>query len=70
MRSAGATSIFAGVPEGNRAGFWAGNGGSLGYIDLDERLAIGYTPNRWITGRHETDRNRRIVEAVYASLES
>ena len=30
-----------------------GNGGSLAFIDLDARMAIGFVPNRWITGPYE-----------------
>jgi hypothetical protein len=48
--------------------WWAGNGGSMSYVDLDARMAIGFTPNRWISGPHEQTRSRAIVQAAYASL--
>jgi CubicO group peptidase (beta-lactamase class C family) len=62
------TSFFPGVAEGARAGWWAGNGGSLSFIDLDARMALGFTPNRWISGPHEQDRSRALVRAAYESL--
>ncbi|NTU79058.1 MAG: beta-lactamase family protein [Chloroflexales bacterium] len=62
------TAYLPGVPAGARAGWWAGNGGSMSYIDLDARMAIGYTPNRWISGPHEQDRSRRVIQAAYESL--
>jgi CubicO group peptidase (beta-lactamase class C family) len=62
------TSIFEGVPQDRRSGWWAGNGGSMSFVDLDARMAVGYVPNRWISGPHETDRGRAIVRAAYQSL--
>jgi len=63
------TVLFDGVPDGARAGWWGGNGGSMAFIDLDRRMAIGFVPNRWISGPHETDRARSIVQAAYQSLD-
>jgi hypothetical protein len=40
-------AMFLGTPPAVRAACWAGNGGSLSFIDLDAR-AIGHVPNRWI----------------------
>jgi hypothetical protein len=57
-----------GVPEHARAGWWAGNGGSMSFVDLDARMSIGYVPNRWIAGRFETDRARNVIRAAYQSL--
>jgi hypothetical protein len=57
-----------GVPEGARAAWWAGNGGSLSFVDLDARMALGFTPNRWISGAHEQDRSRSLLQAAYESL--
>jgi CubicO group peptidase (beta-lactamase class C family) len=53
---------------GPRVAFWGGNGGSLSYVDLDTRMAVGFVMNRWITGPHEWDRNMSIVKAAYTSL--
>ena len=53
---------------GRNVAFWAGNGGSMSYVDLDARMAFGFTPNRWITGPHEQQRSLRILSAVYACL--
>ena len=62
------SSYFPGVPSTVRVGWWGGNGGSLSFIDLDARMSIGFTPNRWISGPHEQDRSRSIVQAAYQSL--
>jgi hypothetical protein len=62
------TSFFPGIPEAARAGWWAGNGGSLSFIDLDARMSLGFTPNRWISGPHEQPRSRSLVQAAYESL--
>jgi CubicO group peptidase (beta-lactamase class C family) len=61
---------FPGVPAGTRAAWWAGNGGSLSFIDLDQRMAIGFVPNRWITGPYEQWRSASIVRAAYRALDS
>jgi len=61
-------SIFPGVPANARVAWWAGNGGSMSFVDLDARMAIGFTPNRWISGPHEQTRSRTIIQAAYASL--
>jgi CubicO group peptidase (beta-lactamase class C family) len=57
-----------GVPAGANVAWWAGNGGSMSFVDLDARLSIGYVPNRWIAGEHETDRARAVIRAAYQSL--
>jgi CubicO group peptidase (beta-lactamase class C family) len=62
--------LFPDVPDGARVAWWAGNGGSLSFVDLDARMAIGFVPNRWISGRHEQDRSGNIVRAAYRALES
>jgi hypothetical protein len=49
---------------GARVAWWAGGGGSLAFVDLDRRMAVGYTPNRWVRGAHEQDRERRLLAAV------
>jgi len=54
--------------SGSRAAFWAGNGGSMSWVDLDHRLSFGFAPNRWITGPHELDRSVSILKAVYQCL--
>jgi hypothetical protein len=40
-----------------RTAYWAGNGGSLSYVDLDARMSVGFAPNRWVRGEHENDRS-------------
>jgi CubicO group peptidase (beta-lactamase class C family) len=60
--------MFPGVPAGARAAWWAGNGGSLSFIDLDARMSIGFVPNRWIAGRFEQYRSSHIVRAAYQAL--
>jgi len=59
---------FPTVPAGARAAWWGGNGGSLSFIDLDARMAIGFVPNRWISGPFEQHRSGNIVRAAYQSL--
>jgi CubicO group peptidase (beta-lactamase class C family) len=61
--------LFPGVPRGARAAFWAGNGGSLSFVDLDARMAIGFVPNRWISGPFEQHRSGNIVRAAYQALD-
>jgi CubicO group peptidase (beta-lactamase class C family) len=53
---------------GHRVAYWGGNGGSLGFVDFDERMAVSYVMNRWIEGPYETQRNGRILKAAYGSL--
>jgi CubicO group peptidase (beta-lactamase class C family) len=60
--------LFPGVPGGTRAAWWAGNGGSLSWIDPDAHMSIGFVPNRWISGPFEIARNGNLVRAAYASL--
>lgn len=60
--------LFPGVPAGARAAWWGGNGGSLSFIDLSARMAIGFVPNRWISGQYETYRSANIVRAAYQAL--
>jgi CubicO group peptidase (beta-lactamase class C family) len=61
-------SLMPGVPAGARAAWWAGNGGSMAYVDLDARMSLAYYPNRWISGQHEMDRARVAIQAAYESL--
>lgn len=60
---AGASSIF-----GKRVAWWAGNGGSLSYVDLDARMSFGFAPNRWITGPQEQVRSLSVLKAAYTCL--
>jgi CubicO group peptidase (beta-lactamase class C family) len=53
---------------GHRVAYWGGNGGSMGFVDFDERMAVGFVMNRWIEGPYETLRNQRILKAAYDSL--
>lgn len=48
--------------------WWAGNGGSMSFVDIDRRFSFGYVPNRWITGAHELDRGLRLLHQVYSAL--
>ena len=61
-------SIFPGIPADARVAWWAGNGGSMAFVDLDARMAVGFTPNRWISGPHEQTRSRRLIAAAYEAL--
>jgi hypothetical protein len=61
-------AMFPGTPPAARAAWWAGNGGPLSFVDLDARMAIGYVPNRWITGPFEQQRSGYIVRAAYQAL--
>jgi len=53
---------------GHNIAYWGGNGGSLGYADLDEKMTISFVMNRWIEGMHEYGRYQRLVKAVYGCL--
>jgi len=53
---------------GHRVAYWGGNGGSLGFVDFDERMAVSFVMNRWIEGPYEQIRNQRILKAAYDSL--
>jgi CubicO group peptidase (beta-lactamase class C family) len=53
---------------GHRVAWWAGNGGSMSFVDLDTRLSFGYVPNKWISGGHEMDRNLRLLNEVCLAL--
>jgi CubicO group peptidase (beta-lactamase class C family) len=59
-----------GAPASARAAHWSGNGGSMSYVDLDARMAIGYVPNRWLGGAfpQSMERGISIVKAAYASI--
>jgi CubicO group peptidase (beta-lactamase class C family) len=54
---------------GHRIAYWGGNGGSMGYVDFDERMSISFVMNRWLgESAVENERAARIVQAVYDSL--
>src|SRR5262245_25561378 len=53
---------------GSRIAFWAGNGGSMSWVDLDRRMSFGFAQNRWMRGPHELDRSVSILKAVYDCL--
>jgi CubicO group peptidase (beta-lactamase class C family) len=62
-------SLF-GLPESRRIGWWAGNGGSMSYVDLDARMSVGYAQNRWLGGGlNSLLRSRSLIAAAYAALE-
>ncbi len=60
--------LYPGVPAGARVAWWAGNGGSTSFVDLDARMSIGFVPNRWISGRYEQYRSGTMIAAAYQSL--
>jgi CubicO group peptidase (beta-lactamase class C family) len=62
------TSIIPGVPPASRVAWWAGNGGSIAFVDLGAHMSIGYVPNRWISGPFERARSFNIVQAAYRAL--
>jgi hypothetical protein len=64
-----ALSAPTGMNFAPRSAYWAGNGGSLSYVDLDERMSVGFAMNRWVRGEHENDRSFRLMAAVYESLQ-
>jgi hypothetical protein len=53
---------------GTRVAWWAGNGGSMSFVDLDRRFSFGYVPNRWISGAHEMNRSLRLLNELYLAL--
>lgn len=55
---------------GHRVAYWGGNGGSLAFVDFDERMAVSFVMNRWIEGPYEQLRNKRILQAAYDSLKA
>ena len=61
------TEILPAAP-GHRVAWWAGNGGSMSFVDLDQRLSFAYVPNKWITGAHEMDRHLRLLNELYVAL--
>jgi hypothetical protein len=61
------TEIVPLAPQ-HRLAWWAGNGGSMSFVDLDVQLSFGYVPNKWITGAHEMDRSLCLLNEVYLAL--
>jgi CubicO group peptidase (beta-lactamase class C family) len=59
--------MVPGIPD-HTVAFWGGNGGSMSFVDFDERMSIGYASNRWVEGPHEGDRRVALVRAIYAAL--
>jgi hypothetical protein len=53
---------------GHHVAYWGGNGGSLGFVDFDTRMAVSFVMNRWIEGPYEQIRNHCILKAAYASI--
>ena len=53
---------------GHRVAYWGGEGGSMGFVDFDERMTVSFVMNRWIVGPYEQIRNQRILKAAYDSL--
>jgi len=48
--------------------YWFGWGGSMGIIDLDERLTISYAMNKMASGLVGDTRAFNLIAAVYAAL--
>jgi CubicO group peptidase (beta-lactamase class C family) len=61
-------SPLGGLDFAPRVAYWGGNGGSMSFVDLDQRMSFGYAQNRWIRGPYELDRCRVLLSAVYESL--
>lgn len=59
--------VVAGAID-SRIAFWAGNGGSMSWVDLDHRMSFGFAQNRWMRGPHEIHRSVSILNAVYECL--
>lgn len=55
-------------PRDHRIAWWGGQGGSLGFVDFDERMSMSFVMNRWLKGPYECLRQGRILAAVYESL--
>jgi CubicO group peptidase (beta-lactamase class C family) len=56
-----ALSSPTGMNFAPRSAYWAGNGGSLSYVDLDARMSVGFAMNRWVRGEHENDRSLDMI---------
>jgi CubicO group peptidase (beta-lactamase class C family) len=65
----GSDILLPGIP-GDAIAFWMGNGGSLSFVDMDRRMSVAFTQNRWIDGRHENDRRFALLKAVYEALDA
>lgn len=65
----GSEILLPGIP-GDAIAFWMGNGGSMSFVDLDRRMSVAYTQNRWIDSRHENDRRYALLKTVYESLDA
>lgn len=52
----------------HRIAYWGGQGGSLGFVDFDERMSVSFVMNRWLKGPYESVRSNRILAAVYEGL--
>ena len=53
--------------SGSRVAWWAGNGGSPSFADLDHRMSFRYASTRYLTGAHEMDRSPRLLYELYAA---
>lgn len=53
-------------PRRHKVAYWCGNGGSLGFVDLDARMSVAFVMNRWIGSLpYEHFRRTRLLDAVY-----
>ncbi len=58
-------------PFGGEGSFGhAGAGGSYGFADPEHELAVGYVMNRMSSGVAGDPRSRRLIQAVYASVDA
>ena len=48
--------------------YWFGWGGSMGVMDLDERITVSYAMNKMAGGLVGDDRAFNLVAAVYAAI--
>jgi CubicO group peptidase (beta-lactamase class C family) len=57
-------------PRRHKVAYWCGNGGSLGFVDLDARMSVAFVMNRWIERMpYEHIRRARLLDAVYEGLD-
>ena len=44
--------------------FWGGYGGSVGMMDLNREISLGYVPNRFLPNMDQDPRNERLAKAL------
>jgi len=53
----------------HRVAYWAGNGGSLAFADLDAHFSFAFVMNRWVEGPFEPARASALLAVVEQCLE-